>query len=654
LRYFLGVDLGTTYSAAAITVDGSTEIFPLGSRVPSMPSVVFLKEDGVLLVGEAAERRAVGEPYRTAGEFKRRLGDPIPILLGGTPYGADALTGALLRGIVAEVTERQGRSPSLVAVTHPANYGPYKLGLLEEATRLADVEDVVFLTEPEAAALHYWQSQRIGHGSIVAVYDFGGGTFDAAILQRATEGFTILGAPEGMERFGGVDLDDAVFGYVRDALGDALEDVDDGDPVVAASLAKLRDECRVAKEALSEDTDTTIQVMLPSVHTQVRLTRAEFEDLIRPRLRDTLSSLERATRSAGIGWDDLDRVLLVGGSSRIPLVGEMVRAATGKPVALDAHPKHTVALGAAQFARRAMPAAGDSPSPTSPPRERVHELPADITPAPSPGPTRSVPYRVGLAAVVAMVVAVGAFLVLRVDGSDGREATTPSTATADGISTSVATTVPITAATTVPTTVATTVPITAATTVPTTAVFEVFQPVAGSPMSPPGPMPGSEGAAGSGCETDGDQALGSNNFIQLAGDGVWFGYVSSRWEDEGVFGIEFDPACFYFGDAAYEEGAADGVSVDNDFYVRNTSPVSGEIEIRPTTDVHSIRGSEGAEFLVVAFAYWPALGGGFPPCRAEDQESDGAALVDVLGDFCGVWLYVNDGIVTDMVEQFVP
>ena len=132
-----------------------------------------------------------------------------------------------------------------------------------------------------------------------------------------------------------------------DSLGGLLRELDDSDPTSLAALARVREECRLAKEALSEDTDVAIPVMLPNVQTEVRLTRAEFESIVRPRIADTVAALERTVRGAGLTFDDVSRVLLVGGTSRIPLIGEMVRDAMGRPAAVDAHPKHAIALGAA-------------------------------------------------------------------------------------------------------------------------------------------------------------------------------------------------------------------------------------------------------------------------------------------------------------------
>ncbi len=352
MTYALGIDLGTTFSAAAITENGRTEIFELGNRNAAIPSVVVLRNDGEVLIGEAAERRAQTEPLRTAREFKRRLGDPTPILLGGTPYSAEALMARLLRTIVNQVVERKGEAPSSIVISHPANYGPYKLDLMEQAVRQAEIGSVGFITEPMAAALHYAEQERIDPGQVVAIYDFGGGTFDAALLRRTQDSFEQLGEPEGLERLGGIDFDEAVFSHVMNTIGHRINDLDLDDPATVAAISRLRDQCRDAKEALSEDTDVTIPVALPGIQTDIRLTRAEFEEMIVPRIGETISALNRAVRSAGLQTSDIDKILLVGGTSRIPLVRQKVREATGAEVVVDAHPKHAISLGAAAAADR--------------------------------------------------------------------------------------------------------------------------------------------------------------------------------------------------------------------------------------------------------------------------------------------------------------
>ena len=276
MGYHLGIDLGTTYTAAAVHRSGRVEIVTLGNRAASVPSVIFLREDESILTGDAANRRGVTEPARVAREFKRRVGDPTPLLLGGTPYSAEALTAKLLSWTVEQVSQLEGGPPDHIALSHPANWGPYKKDLLEQAVRMADLVDVTTLTEPEAAAIYYASNERVGPGSVIAVYDLGGGTFDAAILKKDDEGWQILGQPEGIERLGGIDFDEAVFAHVRRSLAEEFEALDSADPAVRAAVSRIRQDCIEAKEALSSDTEATIPVLLPTVQTEVRITRAEF------------------------------------------------------------------------------------------------------------------------------------------------------------------------------------------------------------------------------------------------------------------------------------------------------------------------------------------------------------------------------------------
>ncbi|MDQ1391769.1 MAG: molecular chaperone DnaK, partial [Acidimicrobiaceae bacterium] len=347
MAYWLGLDVGTTFSAAAVASDGRVEVVSLGHHAAAVPSVLFLRDDGSFLVGDAAVRRGMNEPGRLARYFKRRFGDSTPVLLGGSPWSADALFSQVARFLVAEVAAQEGEMPQGVAVTHPANWGPFKTELLVQALRAAGVESALLLTEPEAAALQYAWRERVDLGDVVGIYDLGGGTFDAAVLAHTGSGFELLGQAEGIERLGGIDFDEAVFGHVSGFLGPALEAMDLNDQASLSGLARLRADCVEAKEALSADTDVSIPVLLPQVQTEIRLTRAEFEAMIRPTLAETTAALGRAFRSAGVATETVKAVLLVGGSSRIPLVGQLVAAEIGRPVAMDVHPKHAVALGAA-------------------------------------------------------------------------------------------------------------------------------------------------------------------------------------------------------------------------------------------------------------------------------------------------------------------
>ena len=354
MSYVLAVDLGTTFTAAAVVRDGGPpSVVTLEHHGTSVPSVLWIGTDGTTLVGTAAARRASTDGARVVREFKRRIGDTTPLLVGGSPYSAEQLSARLLRSIYDTVTQQEGAAPIGMAVTHPANWGPYKLELLNQLLRIAEVGPTVTVTEPEAAAIHYASSERLDDGRVVAVYDLGGGTFDVAVLRKTGAGFTVLGEPEGVERLGGIDFDAAIYGEVVEQLGSALDNVPADDPDWIAALSKLRDECTLAKEALSSAPDAVIEVWLPNGRHQVTVTAERFAQLIEPPVIETVKAVRRALQTAHVAPTDVSRLLLVGGSSRIPSVREFVADELGIPTAVDTHPKHAVVLGAARFAASA-------------------------------------------------------------------------------------------------------------------------------------------------------------------------------------------------------------------------------------------------------------------------------------------------------------
>ncbi len=450
MTYQLGVDLGTTYSAAAINRDGRVEIVTLSAAFAAMPSIVVLRDDNELIVGEAALRRGLQEPTRMAREFKRRLGDPAPLVLGRVPFSAEALMSALLREIVSIVTSREGEAPDHVVLTHPANYGPYKLEMMNEVVRLSglDVRRTTLLPEPQAAAISYSMRDRVAPGTNVAVYDLGGGTFDAAILRRTETGFDLIGQPEGLDRFGGIDIDAAILAYIDEQFDGELLRVDADDPVIVSALQRLRDDCTAAKEALSTDTDTSIDVSVGALHRRIRLNRSELESMTFARLRDTTEALRRTVANAGLQMDDIDKVLLVGGSSRMPLVGELVARSTTRPVVVDAHPKFAIALGAAGFNTAAQPSvepvvANDvqeaMPPPPPPPTSQPVMAPAPPPPPkqPAPGPKiidtrprstrRRARTQLAVGGVIAALVAGGVVLALTRGNDDDKGSGSPTT-----------------------------------------------------------------------------------------------------------------------------------------------------------------------------------------------------------------------------------
>ncbi|MDQ2883549.1 MAG: Hsp70 family protein [Actinomycetota bacterium] len=402
MSYWLGVDVGSTFTAAAICRmeagrRAMPEVVPLGTRSNAVSSVVYLGQDGEVIVGEAAERRAVTHPDRVVREFKRRIGDEVPMVIGGAPHSAPEITAKVVRWVVDRVTQREGGPAAGIVITHPASWGAYKTRIIAEALRVADLPQVTFRTEPEAAAASYALQERIESGSTIAVYDLGGGTFDAAVVRKTgATTFSVLGHPQGLEQLGGVDFDDAVFNHVLAAVPD-LAELDPDDPATLEATAALRRECTAAKEALSVDTEVTIPVLAPGIRSQVRLVRAEFEDMIRSQVAETVEALRQTLRSAAIEPQGLDAVLLVGGSSRVPLVAQLVSAGLGRPVAVDSDPKAAIALGAALSAVPAG-AADSAPSnsadagvPLVPPqRSAVGSTPEVPTTAPIVIPQRPV------------------------------------------------------------------------------------------------------------------------------------------------------------------------------------------------------------------------------------------------------------------------
>ncbi|HET9117402.1 MAG TPA: Hsp70 family protein [Pseudonocardiaceae bacterium] len=388
MGYWLGIDAGSTFTAAAVCREdgerwGPPEIVALGARSAAVSSVVYLDESGQVVVGEAAERRVVTDPDRVVRGFKRRIGDEVPIVVCGVAYAAPEIAAMMIRWVVEQVAAREGGPAAGIVLTHPAAWGSYKVEVLARALGAAGLPQIRFCTEPEAAAAGYAMQERIEPGSTVAVYDLGGGTFDAAVVRKTGGGgFSVFGHPQGLEQLGGVDFDDAVFGHVLAAVP-ALAALDTEDPGVLAATAALRRECIDAKEALSVDTEVTIPVLAPGIQSQVRLVRAEFEDMIRAQIGETVQALRRTLQSAQLEPEELDVVLLVGGSSRVPLVAQLVSAELGRPVAVDADPKAAIALGAALLAAPEVSTIGD-PSDHELPAESPAQLTATNLPTPNP------------------------------------------------------------------------------------------------------------------------------------------------------------------------------------------------------------------------------------------------------------------------------
>ncbi|WP_284986300.1 Hsp70 family protein [Arthrobacter sp. fls2-241-R2A-172] len=353
MSYVLAIDVGTSFTAAALARPhqgplSPPEILPLGLHGSAVPSVLYYADDGRVLVGEPAERRGLDDPHRMVREFKRRIGDSVPLSVGDNWLAPEDVYASMARWVVDRAEEREGSSPSSIVMTYPAAWGAHRTSVVQAALNVAGLEAVTLLSEPEAAALHYASQTRVEDGSVIAVYDLGGGTFDTAILRKVGAGnFELLGRPDGIETLGGADFDAAVLRHVMGHLGNAGEGLDPASPETLAALSRLRRECREAKEALSMDSEASVAVALPGTQRSVRLVRSEFEAMVDQPLRETVDALERSLRSNRLEPQDLSAVLLIGGSSRIPLVAELISVELGRPIAVDADPKSSICRGAA-------------------------------------------------------------------------------------------------------------------------------------------------------------------------------------------------------------------------------------------------------------------------------------------------------------------
>ncbi|MGX7826858.1 Hsp70 family protein [Actinokineospora sp. 24-640] len=347
----LSVDLGTSNTVAVLSAHGRPPRVVDVDGSSMMPSAVFAAEDGGLVVGRDAERRARLDPSRFEPNPKRRVDEGTLLLGDAIVPVTDALAGVLRR--VADETSRQlaGKKPDEVRLTHPAQWGPVRRNVLLSAARQAGLgSTLVLVPEPVAAAAHFasFPGQKLAPGQALAVYDLGAGTFDVAVVGTTQKGFVVL-AEAGLPDLGGLDVDQALLEHVG-------RQVSHRDPASWQRLLRpestgdrraqraLREDVKAAKEALSRHPQT--EVPLPEPFEDVLVTRVELEALIRPGLLRSVELLAGTIRSTGMSADRLAGIYLVGGSSRIPLIATLIAEQLRVvPTSLD-QPETAVALGA--------------------------------------------------------------------------------------------------------------------------------------------------------------------------------------------------------------------------------------------------------------------------------------------------------------------
>ncbi len=384
----LAIDFGTTATVAAVQTEGERPQILEVDGQRRLPSVVLVDDDGSIVVGSAAAGLASARPDRAVRAPKSRLGEQVPVVLGGQPHQATTLVAEVLRHVLAEAVRHQGGPPLRCRLTYPATWNrPQRARFLEAATK-AGLPDPELVPEPVAAALTYAEQMSVPSGSHVAVYDLGGGTFDTAVLQSTTGGFKVVGRPLGDQQLGGELFDEMLMNFVGERIdASAWEQIliSEEKPWRRAA-ARLRDECTRVKETLSTHSYGEISVGVPSGMIELRVERHELEELVSPYIDESLDLLERCVADAGIATDDLAAIYVTGGASRMPLVEEKLRAAFPDVViSRQGDPKTAVALGALV----ATPASLDLSLAASPERTTVEG--SSPPPPPSVDPSTGAP-----------------------------------------------------------------------------------------------------------------------------------------------------------------------------------------------------------------------------------------------------------------------
>ena len=342
----VGIDLGTTNSEVAVLRDGQPHVFAADGD-PILPSFVGLSEEGRLLVGAAARNQWVVAPDRTVKSIKRKMGQDVKVRLGEQEYRPQEISAMILRALKERAERELGTPVHKAVITVPAYFNDHQRQATQEAGELAGLEVVRILNEPTAAALTYDPNQRELRRMLV--YDLGGGTFDVSIVQ-SQEGVIEVLASHGDTQLGGDDFDELLLKHVADKFH-AEHGIDLRTQVVAK--ARLLKAVEAAKRQLSDHPFARIEEEFiaekdgQAVHLHTELSRLEYEAMIRPLLNRTMDCVQRALDDARVTASQIDKVVLVGGSTRTPLIAQLLEERLGQPAHQEVNPELIVAMGAA-------------------------------------------------------------------------------------------------------------------------------------------------------------------------------------------------------------------------------------------------------------------------------------------------------------------
>ncbi|GAA4611667.1 Hsp70 family protein [Saccharopolyspora hordei] len=367
MPYVLGVHLGATVTTAAIarrdgTRWGAATPVPLSPSGPVVPTVLCKVQDGSYVAGEAAQRQEIAHHEWVVRGFTHRLGEDLPLLVGNEFVPAQSLVATLVEWVADTVAARQGHPAEHIALAHSATWGPHRVRLVQQALAQLGLGDVTMVPEPMAVALDYAAKQRVPEHEPIAVANIGGSGMDATVLRRRQRGFEVVGSPLTADHPSGQDLDDEIFAAVREQFGERLDALDLDDLNQRAALFHLRAECVRAKEALSHQAGVQVRVELPGVRTEFAVSRGRYEQLVRPHLERVPELVLQAVQSATLAPEDLDAVVLAGGTARVPLLKQLVADRLTVPPQVDVAPELAAASGAASAAAQVLSTTGDEGS----------------------------------------------------------------------------------------------------------------------------------------------------------------------------------------------------------------------------------------------------------------------------------------------------
>ncbi|TFZ40047.1 molecular chaperone DnaK [Soehngenia longivitae] len=344
----IGIDLGTTNSAVAVMEGGEPIIIPNSEGNRTTPSVVAFTKDGERLVGETAKRQAITNPDRTIQSIKRHMGTDYKVKIDAKEYTPEEISAMILQKLKTDAENYLGETITEAVITVPAYFTDSQRQATKDAGKIAGLNVKRIINEPTAAALAYGLDKEHGQHKIM-VYDLGGGTFDISILEVGDGVFEVL-ATRGNNRLGGDDFDNRLVDYIAEQFKkehgiDLRKD--------KMALQRLKEAAEKAKKELSTTKSTNINLPFITatsegpLHLNMDITRAKFEELIADLVEMTIGPVQQALKDAGLEASEIEKVLLVGGSTRVPAVQEAVKKIIGREPQKDINPDECVAIGAA-------------------------------------------------------------------------------------------------------------------------------------------------------------------------------------------------------------------------------------------------------------------------------------------------------------------